>query len=513
MARRLTISSWRRWFGRGCACLFIHLVLLPAAPTRAAGQLPVEQFELANGMRFLLLERPGLPVIEAGWVVPSGSATDPAGASGISHFIEHMMFKGSRVIGASNIDRELALLAELDTIDASLAGDDLAGRQRQKRHRALEEQRQLLTAELDQLAQLGAFGLEYSRAGGTRLNANTAEDLTLYYVTLPAEKLELWFWLEADRLSQPVFRELEKEKSVVAEERRLRIDSTPTGAADRAFDALFWQGSPYAQPPLGVAEEVSSLQRSQLHEFFRRHYRADRLTAVLVGNFETSRVRALAESYFGPLQNPAPAPGADRTASTQPFRATVPQRPGTEPFQQQCDCPSQVRIRYPTVPFADDDQFALQALAGLLNGRGGRLYRRLVLGRELAFSAFAQQTPLRQAGSFTVILEAKGDVDLATLVKAWDAELALLTTTAPEAAELVRAQRRMATENLNQLKDPHALMRRLLVYAGLGDWRLLATWSERLAAVQPQQIVDVARRHLIAERRLVGYYRQAKDER
>jgi len=253
------------------------------------------------------------------------------------------------------------------------------------------------------------------------------------------------------------------------------------------------------------------LRRSQLQEFFRRHYRADRLTAVLVGNFETSRVRALAESYFGPLQNPAP--NADRTTGAQLPRATVSQRPGTEPFEQQCDCPSQVRIRYPTVPFADDDQFALQALAGLLNGRGGRLYRRLVLGRELAFSAFAQQTPLRQAGSFTVTLEAKGDVALPTLVEAWDAELALLTTTAPEAAELVRAQRRMATENLNQLKDPHALMRRLLVYAGLGDWRLLATWSERLAAVKPQQIVDVARRHLVAERRLVGYYRQAKDER
>ena len=106
---------------------------------------------------------------------------------------------------------------------------------------------------------------------------------------------------------------------------------------------------------------------------------------------------------------------------------------------------------------------------------------------------------------------ALSDIDLDALVAAWDAEVALLASTPPDRAELERAQRRLATENLDQLKDPHALMRRLLVYAGLGDWRLLGEWTDRLSEVRPLQVMNVARRHLVAHRRLIGYYRRGED--
>ncbi|MCZ6508361.1 MAG: pitrilysin family protein [Acidobacteria bacterium] len=468
--------------------------------------LPVTELELPNGMLFLLLPRPEMPTVEAGWVVTTGSAFEAPGATGASHLIEHMLFKGTRTIGARDMKAETGVLARLDEVELEMRALPASGRRAQRRHRTLETERLELEQRARALTQLGAFSLEYSRAGATRLNANTAEDLTLYYVTVPAEKLELWFWLESDRLLHPVFRELTKEKQVIAEERRLRIASTPTGEADRAFDEAFWQGGGYGHSTLGRPEDVERLTRSDVRVVFDRHYRPENLTAVLVGNFELQRVEAMARTYFGRL--PADAP-----ASPPPRVQPALDRRGEQRLRQSCKCPEQVRIRYPTVSFGHPDQFSLQALAGVLNGRAGRLYRRLVLGREIAFSAYAQQTPLREAGFFTATLEAKGGTPLDELVAAWDAEVEQLTTRPPPGAELRRAQRRLATENLDQLKDPHYLMRRLLVYSGLGDWRQLGRWSDVIAAVEPQAIQDVARRYLTHDRRLVGYYERTQGSR
>ena len=482
--------------------LLLSLALQPA-PARAANEtLPVEEFELANGMRFLLLERPAMPTVEAGWVVSTGAADDPGGATGISHFIEHMMFKGTRTIGSRDIERELEVLARLAALD-----DEVGSLPQQKRRlrTARARERSALEREAKTLLQLGAFSLEYSRVGATRLNANTAEDLTLYYVTLPAETLELWFWLESDRLSEAVFREFSKEKRVVAEERRQRIESTPTGTADRLFDATFWRGTPYSQPTLGHSEDLTALSRTGLADFFAQHYHPQALTAVLVGNFAPARVKALAEIYFGRLEKRPELP-----ATKAPIEVG---RNGSESLDLTCACPAQVKVRYATVPFGHVDQFALQALAGVLNGRAGRLYRNLVLGQEIAFAAFAQQTPLRRGGSFTVTLEAKGDTSGQALLAAWDAELGRLSDEPPSAAELGRVKRRLATEHLNQLKDPHLLMRRLLIYAGLGDWRQLADWTSRLDAIAPEEVSAAARRYLLPERRLVGFYRQSGANR
>jgi len=490
----------------GALLLLLSLVgsVSHSSPT---GRLPVEEFELANGMRFLLLERPAMPTIEAGWVVGSGAADDPEGSTGISHFIEHMMFKGTRSVGSHEIDRELTTLDRLAKIEEALAEPSPSGRKAARRRSELESEQAELEQQARNLSQLGAFSLEYSRLGATRLNANTAEDLTLYYVTLPAEVVELWFWLESDRLLQPVFREFKKEQQVVAEERRRRVDSTPTGAADLQFDTNFWRGTSYSKSPLGRPADVSQLRRAEVADFFAQQYRPAGLTAVLVGNFDPGRIKRLAQTYFGRLGSQASSAASVGQAAPTNWE---PERSRQEALDLTCECPPQVKIRYPTVPFSHPDQHALQLAAGLLNGRSGRLYRQLVLGQEIAFAAFAQQTPLRYAGSFTVTIEAKGGTSAEALLSAWDEEVARLSAEPPTEAELTRVKRRLATESLNQLKDPHLLMRRLLVYAGLGDWSQLADWTEHISTVRPEAVTDVAERYLNSERRLVGSYRRAK---
>ncbi len=459
-----------------------------------AARLAVDELELANGMRFLLVERPQASSVAAGWAARAGSVDERPGQTGVSHVLEHLLFKGSRTVSARRLDAELDLLADLDRVALEIEKLETKSKPSAKTGRrleALQERFGELQQEAREAAFLGEFSLFYSQAGATGLNAHTLEDLTMFYVTVPAEKLELWFWLESDRLLQPVFREFYKEKLVIAEERRLRIGSEPTGKLDEAFRRLFWGDLPYSWLPLGEPQDIRSLSRSAVREFFERHFSAPNLTAVLVGNFDAERVAELAKRYFGrlPAATPAPRPPAlERPA------------PAPEPLIAHCECPPQVQLRYPSVPFRHPDSYRLQVLAGLLNGRAGRLYRSLVLDQKLAYTASVLQHPLRRSGSFLFTAEARGDADPRPLEDAWLKEVERLAEEPPDGDELARVQNQITADAYRRLRDTEALMRQLLIYDGLGDWRHINDWPERVLAVSAAEVADVARRYLRAAR-------------
>ena len=134
------------------------------------------------------------------------------------------------------------------------------------------------------------------------MNAGTSEDFTVYFINVPANKLELWYWMESDRLSNPVFREFYSERDVVREERRLRTDSTPTGKFQEQFESLFWQSSPYGWPVVGWPSDLEGITREEANAYFNLNYAPNNLTACLVGDFDPDQAKALATRYFGRLR-------------------------------------------------------------------------------------------------------------------------------------------------------------------------------------------------------------------
>ena len=124
-----------------------------------------------------------------------------------------------------------------------------------------EEKEIIVKDELDQI---------YTKAGGSGLNAGTSEDQTFYFITVPRNKLELWFWMESDRLLNPVFREFYSERDVVREERRLAVESRPTGKFEEEFESMFWQSSPYSHPVVGWPSDVESITRAQAEDVLRQ---------------------------------------------------------------------------------------------------------------------------------------------------------------------------------------------------------------------------------------------------
>jgi len=516
-AERFRATPRRAAYRVACGLAAIQLIVSPIALAQAFGMpaenartrsLPVEEFALDNGMTFLLLRRAGVASVAAGWVARVGSADDPPGQAGLSHLLEHVLFKGTRTIGTRNLDRELALLDRQDELRSKLielkrqASSSTTRKSGKLENRILALEKDFATTqqEASNWAYLGQFSFLYSEIGATGLNANTYPDMTVFFVRVPANRLEAWFWLESDRLLEPVFREFYKEIEIVHEERRIRIDSTPTGALDEEVGRLFWDGHPYAIGPQGLASDLDRLSRPSALQFFRRQYRPENLTAVLVGDFDPQQIKAWAKAYFGRLRNQE----VDDTKGSSP---AVAQPSNAERlFEAACDCSPQIKIHYPSAAFGHPDVYPLDVLAGVLNGRTGRLYRDLVLDQEIAFSAFVQQQTRKQAGQFSFFSETKSSASPHDLLEAWDREVTRLKSERVGSEEIARAVNRMSGDAFRSLKDPMDLMSQLLYYQGLGDWHRVETWVPGIRLVTAADIQRVAREYLEAKVRTVALY-------
>src|SRR5712691_2010163 len=215
---------------------FAPAVLLAAAslavlprPADAAEkpQINVQEFTLPNGMHWLLFERHDSPTIVGGWVAHVGSVNEREGITGISHLFEHMMFKGTRTIGTKDIDADLRIIDEQEKIRAQMREEMKAMRERQRRgeideltkpenqtprYRELDKQFDQLVQKQRAIQIKDHLSQIYTKNGAEGLNAGTSEDWTIYMVRLPANRIELWSWLESDRLISPVFREFYSER-------------------------------------------------------------------------------------------------------------------------------------------------------------------------------------------------------------------------------------------------------------------------------------------------------------
>jgi predicted Zn-dependent peptidase len=492
------------------------LCLALAAGTAGAAteaKVPVQTFTLDNGMEFLLVPMPEKTTVSAGWVAHVGSANERPGITGLSHLFEHMMFKGTDTVGTTNAQRDLEIIAEQEKIQERIREIYREQRERWRRGEIddpydpanrteeqieLEKRFQELVEEQRNLMVKDEFDKIYTESGGSSMNAGTTNDLTLYFITVPANKVELWFWMESDRLANPIFREFYSERDVVYEERRLRTESTPTGKFDEQFEAMFWESHPYSWPVVGWPSDLRVISKEQADEYYNTYYSPNNLTAALVGNFDVDEVKALAEKYFGRIPRGRREPPDVVTLEMQQM--------AEKRMDAECDCQPQIEVRYHTVPFMHADSYALDVLAGLMNGRTGRLYKSMVLGDEIAASAFANQNSGKYAGAFSFGGETKGDATPEQLEEAWYAQLDKLASEPIPPEELQKVKNQIAADAYRRLQSPFFQMLQLLFYEGLGDWQYLNEWADDTLAVTEADVKRVAETYFKPENRAVAIY-------
>lgn len=513
------VSVRRR--GPASPALLTFALLLAALPgVLQAQELAVQEKTLSNGMRLLLVPRHDEPTVSGGWVAHVGSANERPGITGISHLFEHMMFKGTPVIGLTdpekNYEKDLKILAEQERIRGEMRAeeakmrkafrrgdvDDLAKPENKTpRYRELEKEFDAQVAAEREILAKNEFDRIYTTQGGSGMNAFTNEDITGYFITVPKNKLELWMWMESDRLKNPVFREFYSERDVVFEERRMRTESTPTGRLEEAFNEMFWHGHPYTWPVVGYPSDIPAITKAQADDYFGLFYAPNNLTAILVGDFDPKQALEMAESYFGRIPRGKIAP-PEMTTLAPKWEAEM-------RYSGEADTNPEMEARWHTVPFQHKDSYALQVLAQLLNGRTGRLYKGLIDTKPenaVATTVSAGQNSQKYAGSFSIDGEAKDGRTPEEVERAIYVEVERLKNEPVDEHELQKVKNNFAATAFRRLSSNFPILVQLIVNDGLGDWHELNDGPKKIQAVTAGDVQRVARAYLIKENRGVEVF-------
>ncbi len=478
-----------------------------------AQQVPVVEKILPNGFKVLFVERHDEPSVSAGFVVRVGSANERPGITGIAHLFEHMLFKGTPTIGTKHATRDLAIIEEQEVVREQMRAEEKLVRaawrrgevddptkieNQTPRYRELQAQFRKLIDEQRGLLVKNEFDRIYTTQGGSGMNAFTTYDLTGYFITVPANKLELWCWMESERLLRPVFREFYAERDVVFEERRMRTEATPLGKFDETFQSMFWEAHPYHWPVIGWASDIPAITKADADHFYATFYAPRNITLILVGDLEVEKSLPLIERYFGRI------PAGDQPVPD--VLTTEPQQKAEKRMNAEAETNPQVDILYHTVPNGHRDSYALDVLARLLEERTGRLYKGLVLGREVASEVFARSEHRRWAGLFNVGGEARYGKTPADVEAAIYEELDRLKTEEVPAAELQKVKNAFAAGEYRKLVSNFRILLQLMYEEGFGEWREINNAGPKLQAVTAADIRRVAGTYFTRENRAVATY-------
>ena len=500
----------------------LHLQLLAALLFAVNGfsqKVPVTEHTLDNGMRLLLVERHDDPTIAGGWVAHVGSANERPGITGIAHLFEHMMFKGTPTIGTKDYEKDLEIIAEQERVrdeirkeegkmrDAFRRGeidDLLKPENKTQRLKELEKEFEQLIARQREILVKNEFDRIYTAGGASGMNAFTTADLTGYFITVPANKLELWMWMESERILRPVFREFYAERDVVFEERRMRTESTPLGKFEEAFQSLIWESHPYAWPTVGWPSDIPAISKAEADEFYATYYSAQNITVILVGDFKKADALSLARKYFSRIPRGKKPPPEVVTLE-------VPQVAEKRMYGE-AEANPQVDVVWKTVPYGHRDSYVLNILGQILSTRTGRLYKGLVMGSRVATDVSAGAQHRKWAGMFHSSGEAREGRTPEEVERAVYDEIAKLKTTEVPAEELQKVKNNFAASEYRRLTGNMSILMQIIFADGHGQWQEVNEAGPKHQAVTAADVKRVANQYLTKENRNVAIYTRKKSK-
>jgi predicted Zn-dependent peptidase len=478
-----------------------------------AQRVPVLEKQLPNGMTLLMVERHDDPTIAGGWVAHVGSANERPGITGIAHLFEHMMFKGTPAIGTKNYKKDLQIITaqeklrdEMRKEEAKMRAayrrgeiDDLQKPENKTaRYKELEKQFNDLIAQQREILVKNEWDRIYTTAGASGMNAFTSTDLTGYFITVPANKLELWMWMESERIFRPVFREFYAERDVVFEERRMRTESTPLGKFGETYEAMVWTAHPYLWPTVGWPSDIPSISKAQADEFYGLYYSPQNISLILVGDFKAEDAHALALKYFTRVPRGKVDPPDVVTIEVE--------QPAEKRMYAEAEANPQVDISWHAVPFGHRDGYALNILAQILSTRTGRLYKGLVLGRQVATEVQAAAGPRKWAGTFDISGEAKEGHTPEEVERAVYEELDRLKNEDVPGHELQKVKNNFAASEYRRLTSNMSILMQLIYNDGYGDWREINNAGPKHQAVTAADVRRVVNKYFTRENRTVAIY-------
>ncbi len=483
------------------ACL---LLTLYATALYAAGfediETQVQEHVLSNGMKFIILERHEAPVFSGYIYVNVGGVDEPTGNTGIAHVFEHMAFKGTTTLGTKNYQEEKTTMDEMDAVYDQLRNEWVKG------DRADPEKLKQLEAEFDTLQEKGSQhsdGEEYSKLleqeGAVGLNATTSADSTEYFYSLPSNRLELWMALESSRFLDPVMREFFKEKDVIKEERRGRVDSSPIGRLLEELKGVAFLAHPYGRPIIGHMSDINTTTRAEALAFFKQYYAPSNMVAAIVGDVQADLVMQMAEEYFGKIPSRANPPLVETTEPKQLGTRHVKLLEQSQPiFIAAYHVPA---VRHP-------NYIVLGAIADILSsGRTSRFHKKLIRDEKSSISigAFPGYPGDKYASLFVIYsFPAQGHSNEKNEEMIM-AEIENLKTEHVTEDELKKVKRNAKAGFIRSLRSNQGLAAQLCTYEFIhDDWREIFNLLEQIEKITREDIKRVANEYFVDSNRSVA---------
>lgn len=452
--------SNRFWTLKQALWLALLLAALGAGPASASDNAQITSFELGNGLEVVVIPDHRAPVVTHMLWYKVGSADEELGKSGIAHFFEHLMFKGTA------------------------------------NHPA------------------GEFSARVAEIGGEE-NAFTSSDYTAYYQRVAPEALADMMAFEADRMRNLVLTDevIKPERDVVLEERRSRIDNNPGSILAEELDATLYQNSPYGIPVIGWKREIEQLNRKDAIAFYDRYYAPNNAILIVAGDVDAAEVRKLAAETYGKIsandelppriRPQEPEQNTMRTVTLRDPRVTVPS----------------VRKLWVVPSYNTDTNGEAEALDLLSEVLGGgtrsRLYQELVVKRGIADSTYSYYLGTSYDDTaFGISGRPRGKATLAEVEAAIDAEIVKIAEKGISDAELAKAKNRFI-KSIIFARDSQTSMARLYgsTLATGGSVEDILQWPDRIRSVTPEAVQSVAKKYLDLDRSTAGYLLPSEDGR
>jgi predicted Zn-dependent peptidase len=460
----------------------------------------VVEHVLPNGMKVLALRRPQSPAVAVRMYVKVGAVDEPVGKTGIAHMIEHMLFKGTTEFGTTDYAAEKPILERLDALYRAFDEERDQG-EAADRERLAQLEREIAQAndEAKQYVRSEELFRVYSYHGGEGLNAGTGMDFTLYEISLPSNKLELWMALESERMRDAVLREFYVERDIVREERRQRTEVQPEGMLWEQFLAAAFTAHPYGRPVVGWESDINRLKRDEAERFFRTYYAPNNAVVAIVGDVNPDNAIALMARYFADI--PA-QPIAER------IRTREPEQRGERRVLVEFDAEPQVLIGFhkPTVPTFDD--FVFDMIDGLLtNGRTSRLYRALVEQQQVAVSVGSSngEPGARYPNLFVISAVPRHPHTAEEVEEALYAELERLKTEPIPDRELQKVRNQIEASFIRGLNSNEGMAEQLAYFETVaGSWRYVLDLLDTVRRISGDDVQRAAREYLTPSNRTVA---------
>jgi len=414
---------------------------------------PVQEFVLDNGLKVLLLEDHKSPAVTFQVWYRVGGRNEKDGKSGLAHFLEHMMFKGTPSTGPEEYSRIIA-------------------------------------------------------KNGGRSNAFTSSDMTVYFATMSREKIGIELDLEADRMANALLGEqyFEPEKKVIQEERRLRTEDNPGSALSEVTGAVAFMIHPYRRPVVGWMEDIQRLTRQDLVDFHKLYYAPNNAFIVVVGDFSTDEIMPKIRAAFGKVSRGAEAPKVSvQEPEQQGERRAILKKEAELPF---------LLLFYHAPNLQNADSFALEVLSVVLaGGRSSRLYHELVYEKRLVRGVDADYSRVSvDPMGFSITAQLLPGIQPANVEREIYGSLEKLTSEPITERELQKAKNQIEAAFIFDQDSIFGQGLKIGYYEITGGWRQLDSYLDGIRKVTREDIRRVARQYLDADRRTVGTLIPTKEQ-